>query len=424
MTEPSSIEPNPFRIRAAEAIAECHLIATMTEEPGRITRRFLTASVADVHAHLRSRMAALGMTVTVDAAGNLRGLWQPGRASKDANGRKRLILGSHIDTVPDAGAFDGVLGVVLALEWVRIAKELNLQRPIEVIAFSEEEGVRYGAPFLGSMAAAGIFDPAMLAYRDADGIRMDDAIRAFGLEPEKIPDAALAGDVLGFVEIHIEQGPVLEAERLSLAVVEGIVGQSRLGFRFSGQANHAGTTPMHLRRDALAGAVEWMAAVEKNAQETDGLVATVGKLSVEPNAGNVIPGVVEVSLDVRHMSNRIRTSHVTLLTRLASTIAHKRGLEVEWVQKLDEPTVHMDRSLSSGLAAAVEASGLPVRKMPSGAGHDAMVMATRMPSAMLFLRSPGGISHNPAEAVLEEDVGAALKVGGLFLKQISGIVNL
>ena len=418
MTESTSLEPNPLRIRATDAIAECRLIATMTEEPGRTTRRFLTAPVAAVHAHLRSRMEALGMTVTVDAVGNLRGLWKPAGSGNEAGCSKRLILGSHIDTVPDAGAFDGVLGVILSLEWVRIAREFRLPRPIEVIAFSEEEGVRYAVPFLGSRAVAGIFDQAMLAHEDADGIRMDDAIRAFGLDQERIPDAALSDDVLGFVEIHIEQGPVLEAEGLPLAVVEGIVGQSRLVFRFSGQANHAGTTPMHLRRDALAAAAEWMTEVEKAAHEEEGLVATVGKVSVEPNAENVIPGMVELSLDVRHMSNHVRASRVQQLTRLADSIAQKRDLEMEWVQKLDEHTVPMDHALSSQLAAAIEAAGHPVRKMPSGAGHDAMVMASLMPAAMLFLRSPGGISHNPAEAVLEADVEAALNVGRFFLQML------
>jgi allantoate deiminase len=411
MTESVQLEHDLLRIRAAAAIAECRLIGSMTEEPGWITRRFLTPPVAEVHAHLSARMMTLGMTVSVDAVGNLRGLWQPAGV-----GGKRLVLGSHIDTVPDAGAFDGVLGVVLSLEWVRIAQQLGLRLPIEVIAFSEEEGVRYGVPFLGSRAVAGIFDLGALAYRDADGVRMDDAIRTFGLNPYEISQAALGGDVLGFVEIHIEQGPVLEAEGLPLAVVEGIVGQSRLEFRFSGQANHAGTTPMSLRQDALAAAAEWMVAVETVAREEDGLVATVGKVSVKPNAGNVVPGVVELSLDVRHMNDDIRISHVERLIRQASTIAHRRSVEVEWVQKLDEPTVPMDPMLSAGLAAAVEEAGFPVRRMPSGAGHDAMVMATRMPAAMLFLRSPGGISHNPAEAVLEEDVEAALQAGGFFLR--------
>jgi allantoate deiminase len=403
-----------LKTKAAEAIAECRLLATMSEEQGQTTRRFLTPPVAAVHAHLRGRMEALGMSVRTDAAGNLRGLWQPEDAAK-----KRLLLGSHIDTVPHAGAFDGVLGVFLALEWVRIAQELQVPQAIEVIAFSEEEGVRYGVPFLGSRAVAGVFDPGMLAYEDSDGVRMEDAIRAFGLDPSKIAEAALDGDVLGYVEIHIEQGPVLEAEGLSLAVVEGIVGQSRLSFRFKGQANHAGTTPMHLRRDALTAAAEWMVAVEAAAREAEGLVATIGKIAAEPNAGNVIPGVVDVSLDVRHMSDRVRTHFVQEFIESANLIAHRRGLDVEWIEKMNGPSVMMDSTLSSDLTAAVEAAGYPAKKMPSGAGHDAMIMAQRVPSAMLFLRSPGGISHHPAEAVLEEDVEAALQTGALFLLRLA-----
>ncbi len=211
-----------MRDHAARAIAECRLIATMSEEPGRITRRFLTPPVHAVHAHLRARMEALCMTVHTDAVGNLRGLWQP-----EGAGPKRLVLGSHIDTVPDAGAFDGVLGVTLALELVEIAQQQQLALPIEIIAFSEEEGVRYGVPFLGSRAVAGIFDETMLAYEDADGVRMEDTIRAFGLNPAKLAEAALDANTLGFLEIHIEQGPVLEAENLQVAVVSAIVGQTR-----------------------------------------------------------------------------------------------------------------------------------------------------------------------------------------------------
>ncbi len=390
----------------------------MSEEPGRITRRFLTPPMHQVHAHLRDRMEALGMSVEVDAVGNLRGLWQPAGA-----GSKRLLLGSHIDTVPDAGAFDGVLGVTLALEWVGLAQELGLVLPIEVIAFSEEEGVRYAVPFLGSRAVAGRFDTKMLAYEDAEGVRMEDAIRAFGLDPAKIGEAALDGDVLGFVEIHIEQGPVLESENLPLAVVEGITGQSRLGLRFTGQANHAGTTPMHLRRDALAAAAEWMTSVEAKARQETGLVATVGKIALEPNASNVIPGVVSLSLDIRHMSNRTRSWWVKELICEATSIANRRGIEFEWVKKLEERRVDMDKHLSLELKLAVEAAGFPLKTMPSGAGHDAMVMAARVPTAMLFLRSPGGISHHPAETVLVEDVEAALHVGREFLLRVAGHVG-
>jgi allantoate deiminase len=400
--------------RARRAIAECQLIAGFTEEPGRTTRRFLTPPIHAVHAHLRARMEAMGMVVQVDAAGNLRGLWQPANAE-----RKRLILGSHIDTVPDAGAYDGVLGVTLALEWVQIAQELALPRPIEVIAFSEEEGVRFGVPFLGSRAVAGIFDMSMLALSDSSAITLGQSIREFGLDPDQIAGAVVGDNALGFIEMHIEQGPVLEAEGLPLAVVEGIAGQTRMQFRFKGHANHAGTTPMHLRRDALAAAAEWMAAVELLAQSTEGLVATVGKISVEPNAANVIPGGVTLSLDVRHMSDEARARSLVELGEKAAEICMRRGIEFESVEKMNQPSVHMHDGLTARLLRAVEAAGFDPRKMPSGAGHDAMVMAARVPTTMLFLRSPGGISHHPAESVREEDVEAALLVGRKFLEQLA-----
>lgn len=404
--------------RALRAIAECKQIATMSEEPGRITRRFLTPPMHIVHAHLRARMEGLGMTVEVDAVGNLRGLWQPGNASS-----KRLVLGSHIDTVPDAGAFDGVLGVTLALEWVGLAQELALALTIEVIAFSEEEGVRYGVPFLGSRAVAGRFDPALLSLTDWQGASVENAIREFGLDPTRIPEAELNPSAIAFVEIHIEQGPVLEAESLGVAAVTALVGQTRLSLSFSGQSNHAGTTPMHLRRDALASAAEWIAEVETLARRTDGLVATVGKITVEPNAGNVVPGVARVSLDVRHAHDATRRSAVEELLAKADTIANRRGIAIERTDQLDQPAVPMDERLTSFLSDAIQAAGFPIKTMPSGAGHDAMVMAARVPTAMLFLRSPGGISHHPDEAVLQEDVEASLLVGREFLLRLAGDVR-
>ena len=393
-------------------MVECGRIATMTEEPGRITRRFLTPPVRAVHEYLRVRMQELGMQVHVDAAGNLRGLWQ----SQNASG-KRLVMGSHIDTVPDAGAYDGVLGVVVALEWVRIAKELKFPINIEVIAFSEEEGVRFGVPFIGSRAVAGRFDEDILEAKDSDGVTLEAAIRAFGLDPGLIGKAALDKDAVGFVEVHIEQGPVLESESLSVAVVTAIVGQTRLTFEFIGHANHAGTTPMRLRHDALAAAAEWIAKVETLALATDGLVATVGKVVVEPNAGNVVPGAVKVSLDVRHATDSTRKEAIEKLIESADAIAARRSLTVKRTRQMDQPAVPMDERMTSFLADAIEAVGLPVKMMPSGAGHDAMVMAARVPTAMLFLRSPGGISHHPDEAVLEEDVEASLRVGRKFLER-------
>jgi allantoate deiminase len=404
--------------RAQRAIAECRRIAQMSEEPGRITRRFLTPPVREVHKFLRSRMESLGMTVHTDAAGNLRGLWRP----PDSHA-KRLVLGSHIDTVPNAGAFDGVLGVALALEWTRLAQELKLPLSIEVIAFSDEEGVRFGVPFIGSRAVAGRFDPALLALKDAGGVTLAGAIRAFGLDPGKIGEAALDEDALGFVEIHIEQGPVLESEDLSVAAVTAIVGQTRLTAEFRGHANHSGTTPMRLRRDALAGAAEWISAVESIALQTAGLIATVGKIDAEPNAANVIAGVARASLDVRHADDATRKTAVESLLAQANAIAAKRRLTLEITRQMDQLAVPMDQRLTSHLADAIEAAGLPEKLMTSGAGHDAMVMAACVPTTMLFLPSPGGISHHPDESVLEEDVEAALNVGPEFLKRLAAEVG-
>jgi allantoate deiminase len=407
-----------MRDRAHRAIAQCRHIAAMTEEPGRITRRFLTPPMRSVHAHLRARMEAMGMHVHVDAAGNLRGAWQP-----EGAGSKRLLMGSHVDTVPDAGAFDGVLGVMLALEMVSLAQEFMLPLAMEVVAFSEEEGVRFGVPFIGSRAVSGRFDASLLALKDAEGKTLETAIRDFGLDPGQMDEAVADAGAIAFVEFHIEQGPVLEAENLSVAAVTGIVGQTRLSLEFTGQANHAGTTPMHLRRDALAAAAEWISAVETQALHAEGLVATVGKIALAPNAGNVIPGAAQVSLDVRHLHDSVRKEAVDALLAKAAAIAARRGLALQCTRQIDQPAAPMDERLTAFLAEAVEAAGLPVKRMPSGAGHDAMVMAPRVPTAMLFLRSPGGISHHPAEAVREEDVEAALHVGRKFLQRLAAEIG-
>jgi allantoate deiminase len=408
-----------IKSRAARAISECHTLATFTEEPGRITRRFLTPPVHAVHAHLRQRMEALGMTVHIDAAGNLRALHQPANAPT-----KRFLLGSHIDTVPNAGPFDGILGVTLALELVEIAQERSLPIAIEVIAFSEEEGVRYGIPFLGSRAITCTFDEMLLDYQDLDGIPMHQAIRAFGLDPAEIRAASIGPQqVLGFLEIHIEQGPVLEVENLQLAAVTSIVGQTRGTLTFTGHANHAGTTPMHLRHDALAAAAEWITAVESLANATPSLVATVGGIHAEPNATNVIAGKVQITLDLRHPSDSIRFAARETLMAQAQAIAQRRHLNMHFDQTMDEPAVPMDAALTAHLTAALQSTGFPVRTMTSGAGHDAMILASYVPTTMLFLRSPGGISHHPAESVREQDVEAALHIAANFLERISATIN-
>jgi allantoate deiminase len=236
------------------------------------------------------------------------------------------------------------------------------------------------------------------------------------LDPTRINGAQASDDAFGYLEFHIEQGPVLESLNLPLGVVEAISGQSRLDVHFEGKANHAGTTPMNLRQDALAGAAEWITIVERDARAIPGAVATVGRMNLSTAATNVVPGSATASLDVRHVDDTVRNDLVARLLRCAEQIATGRCLKVTWEQRLDQPAVAMDFELTQILERAVASAGRPVHRMASGAGHDAMIVARRMPAAMLFLRSPGGISHHPDESVLAEDVEAALEVGMKFLQ--------
>jgi len=387
-----------------DVIARCRLLAQCSEEPGFITRTFLSQPMHAVHAHLRGWMEQAGMSVAIDHAGNLRGLYSSALPSVP-----RLFIGSHLDTVPHAGAFDGILGVVLGVALVERLAGRRLPFAIEVIGFSEEEGVKFGVPFIGSRAFIGDVDNELLA-------QCGDAITAFGLDPGRIGEARAGADAIGYLEFHIEQGPVLESLHLPLGVVEAIAGQSRLDVLFEGKANHAGTTPMNLRRDALAGAADWIGAVEREAHTIPGAVATVGCLNVSPGASNVIPGSAAASLDVRHANDPIRHHLVARLLRCAEQIAAARCLTASWEQRLDQPAVAMDSGLMQMLNCAVQSAGFPLHRMPSGAGHDAMIVARRMPTAMLFLSSPGGISHHPDETVLAEDVSSALDVGMRFLE--------
>jgi allantoate deiminase len=401
--------------RAREVIDSCRLLAGFSEEPGRTTRTFLSPPMRDVHAHLGSWMQRSGMSVQIDNAGNLRGVYPA-----SATGRPRFFMGSHLDTVPDAGAFDGVLGVVLAVALVDLLQRRPLPYSIEVVGFSEEEGVRFGVPFIGSRALTGTLGDDVLGRVDAHGKSVADAIRDYGLDPSCLPEAGVNDQALGYLEFHIEQGPVLDDLALPLGIVNAIVGQSRLAVTFTGLTNHAGTTPMNARRDAVTGAAEWIGAVEALARETPGLVATVGRLRARPGATNVVAGVCEASLDVRHASDEARRTAVDTLRLAARQIAARRGLSVQLDTHLDQPAVAMSAALVAALERAVASQGLPIHGIDSGAGHDAMILAGRMPAAMLFLRSPGGISHHPDEAVTENDVAAALATGLAFLDDLAG----
>lgn len=353
------------------------------------------------------------MSVRVDAAGNLRGLHAS--ASETA---ARLLIGSHLDTVPNAGAFDGILGVVMGVALVGLLAGRRLPFAIEVIGFSEEEGVRFGVPFIGSRALAGTADDALLDQPDAAGRTVRRAISDFGLDPAEISDARASPGAIGFLEFHIEQGPVLENLGLPLGVVDTISGQSRVDVIFVGAANHAGTTPMPMRRDAVTCAAEWVLAVEAEARRTPGLVATVGRIEAEPGVGNVVAGRSVATLDVRHATDDVRMAALGALLSAAAFIAAARSIEMTSVVHLDQPSVPMDSTFVSALERAVTRIGAPVHRMQSGAGHDAMIVAPCMPAAMLFLRSPGGISHHPNESVLEEDVALALSAGLAFLDEI------
>jgi allantoate deiminase len=399
---------------AREIIDACRLLAGFSEEPGRTTRTFLSPPMRDVHAYLGAWMQRAGMSVRVDEAGNLRGVYPA-----SSPGSPRLFIGSHLDTVPNAGAFDGVLGVVLAITLVDLLDRQPLLFSIEVVGFSEEEGVRFGIPFIGSRALAGTIDADLLERVDAHGRSVADAIRDYGLDPSCLPNARADADALGYLEFHIEQGPVLDDLTIPLGIVNTIVGQSRLTATFTGSTNHAGTTPMHARRDAVAGAAEWITTVEALAQRTPGLITTVGRVLARPGATNAVAGLCEASLDVRHASDEARGTAVETLCQAAQQIASRRQLSVHWDTHLDQRSVAMNPALVATLERAVRAQGVPVHRIDSGAGHDAMIMATRMPAAMLFLRSPRGISHHPDEAVIEGDVAAALAAGLAFLEDLA-----
>ncbi|MEO8482026.1 MAG: allantoate amidohydrolase [Acidobacteriota bacterium] len=404
-----------FDSEARLVIDWCRRLAAHTEVPGTITRRCLTDPMRLVHRDLMAWMTRLGLSATVDAAGNLRGV----RAAAVTPART-LYLGSHLDTVLDAGAFDGILGVIWALAVVESLGDLPLPAHIEVLGFSDEEGVRFGTPFIGSRALIGTCDEELLRRTDDAGVTLRDALKAFGAHPRDRGDAIAAADAIGYLECHIEQGPVLEHLDRPLGVVEHIVGQTRADITFRGLARHAGTTPMHLRHDAGAGAADWMSAVEQLTSQTPGAVATVGRISVEPGAVNVIPGVCHASVDVRHAIDATRRALIVRLREAADRIATRRGLTVAWIEQLDQSAVTMDASMTAALVEAVEKAAIPYERMTSGAGHDAMVLASRMPVGMLFVRSPGGISHHPDETVRVEDVGAAIAVGRECVLAIAG----
>jgi len=391
-------------------IERCQYLARCTKEPDAITRPFASEAMRCAHDSVGEWMREAGMDVRRDNIGNLRGRFE-------GAGETTLMLGSHLDSVRDAGKYDGPLGVIVAIAAVQRLHDAGKRLPfaIDVIAFADEEGLRFGSTYLGSRAVAGTFDPADLDRTDGDGITMRDAIRAFGGDPERIVDDRWqGGELLGYCEVHIEQGPVLEARNLPVGVVSAIAGQERHQLTFTGVAAHAGTTPIDKRRDALVAASVFVQAVEDYAGR-EGLVATVGQLSVKPGAANVIPGEVTLSLDVRHADDALRLIATRRLLDIAAEIAKHRRMGLKTNQMSEEATVLCSQRLVSRLSQAVRDIGLPVVELASGAGHDAVAMSALTEVGMLFVRCKGGVSHNPAESVKTEDVAVAIDVLSRFL---------
>jgi allantoate deiminase len=405
---------------AREVIARCQALARFSEDAGSIRRTFLCEPMRQCHQEIAGWVAPLGATSRIDAVGNLRIVYPAVAAPAEAEaGAPRLFIGSHLDTVPDAGAYDGVLGVVLGIALLSAIHGRRLPFAVEVVGFSEEEGIRFGTPFIGSRALAGTLDEELLNRQDAQGVSIRKAIADFGLNPAEIAQETISEDVLGYLEFHIEQGPVLENAGRPLGVVEAIAGQSRLQFTFVGRSNHVGTTPMNLRYDALAAAAEFISAVEHRARTTSGLVATVGAIQANPGAANVIAGETRLSLDVRHQYDDARNTAVDYFIRNAEDIAARRKLKVRQQTLMDQPAVSMDPFLVGQAHEAVGKAGCEPYRMVSGAGHDAMILAAKVPSAMIFLRTPGGISHHPSESVDVRDVARAIDCGVHLLDQLA-----
>src|SRR5687767_5969354 len=395
-------------LSAERIMQRCAALAQHSELAGGLTRVFLSREARAANEKVLGWMREAGMQAKLDAIGNVAGRYEGSRP-----GLACLMLGSHLDTVRDAGKYDGMLGVITAIECVSALSAGNRKLPfaIEVIGFGDEEGVRFGTTLLGSRAVAGIFDREVLNMKDAGGVTMADALRDAGLPPERISTVARKkGEVLAYAELHIEQGPVLEAEGLAVGVVTAINGFSRLRVTLRGTAGHAGTVPMNLRRDALAGAAECVLATERIARSHPEVVGTVGRIEAKPGAINVIPGEVMFTVDVRAPQDRLRDATVDAIRACIQKASSERKLDchIETLQEFGV-TACAPR-LMEQMERAVARQGFRVRRLPSGAGHDGMALGAISEICMLFVRCKGGISHSPLESISEADAAAGAKV--------------
>lgn len=394
----ANIDPEALGHRAETMIKT---LAPMSAEPDRLVRLFLSPEhrrTADMTAQW---MREAGLTVSEDALGTLRGRVGDG---------PRLLIGSHLDSVIDGGNYDGPLGVIAG---ILAAGHFGGKPPvaIDVLAFGDEEGSRFPSTLSSSSACAGFFEDHTLSFADRQGITFSQALKTYGKNPGDIPKAAYKkGEAAAYVELHIEQGPQLEAADQPLGVVTGIVGQSRWRVTVTGEAGHAGTVPMTMRRDALAGAAAMILMVERVAKSNaaGGMVATVGRIEAMPGATNIIPGTVNFTVDLRAMSDKLRHTAIATLQHEARGIAKARELGVAFEPFHETNAAPCDEALQDALASAINDFGGKPLRLPSGAGHDAQMMARLCPSAMMFVRCRAGISHNPAEFCAPADMGIAV----------------
>ncbi|WP_347337035.1 allantoate amidohydrolase [Bradyrhizobium retamae] len=392
-----------------EIVSRINQLGMISETPQHLARIFLSPEHRTAADLILSWMRDAGMEAHLDAIGNV-----CGRYEGDRPGLPCLMLGSHYDTVRDAGKWDGPLGVITAIACVADLNRRGVRLPfaIEIVGFADEEGVRFASTLLGSRAVAGTFDASVLDARDRDGLTMREAMLQFGLDPGRIGAAARTRRELhAYVELHIEQGPVLEQQKIPIGVVTAIAGATRLAANLSGMAGHAGTVPMPLRRDALAGAAECIVAVEQFCKAGGaGLVGTVGVINASPGATNVIPGRVSFTLDIRAPTDPHRKRAIAEIVQQIEAIAKRRELSLQIDVTHENRTVPCAPWLKAQVAEAVAAEGYGVFELPSGAGHDGMAMIDIADVAMLFVRCRGGISHNPAEHVETADADASARV--------------
>lgn len=388
-------------------VARLGELARISDSPDGITRLYLSPAHRRAADLVAAWMRDAGMTVRFTELGDVVGRYEGTQADAPA-----LWLGSHIDSVANAGAFDGTLGVVTAIAAVEELHDAGTRMPfaVEVIAFGDEEG-RFPTTLTGSRALAGRFDPAWLDERDAQGISRREALAAFGCDPASIVvSRPRQGSVLGYLEVHIEQGPVLEATGSPVAAVSAINGASRGTITISGMSGHAGTVPMAMRQDALAAAAEMILAVEARGKATKDLVATVGRIVVPNAAVNTVAGETTITIDVRSPVDTERKAAVRDIETACRTIAARRNVSMRMDMPYDAPAAACDQRVIAAIEAAMASSGMKAVRMGSGAGHDAMAFKDIVPFGMLFVRCRGGISHNPAEFVAEPDIGVAADV--------------